>query len=356
MPITSKQKDQPSGETSHKDMGEESTTQYYDMDYGDEMCNKSGVIKFGSIATPIFFSVVIALSLVGNILVLAILALYENLRSLTNTFILNLALSDLVFTFGLPFWAFYHMWGWTLGEHACKAVNFIFFTGFYSSIVFLTMMTIHRYLAVVHPLSDFGLNKCCYGITTSIVIWIMSFLAAVPALLFSEVQKDDHDPSVLRCEYRDKTWKIVGMYIQNVFFVLAFSVIAFCYIRILVTILRSRSHSRFRTVKLIFVIVVVFFVGWAPYNATVFLKSLTELSVNAFTDCSVSTGVDYSFSVCRLIAFSHCCLNPVFYVFVGVKFRNHLKMILHRVLQRQSSIELQPRSSRYNIHSHGSMY
>ncbi|KAJ8389007.1 hypothetical protein AAFF_G00124040 [Aldrovandia affinis] len=346
---------QPTLQRNVEDMTEqyrnvEDTTIQYDYDYGEEFCNKSGVVNFGSIVTPIFFSSVIALSLVGNILVLAILALYENLRSLTNTFILNLALSDLVFTFGLPFWVYYHVWGWTLGDSACKAVNFVFYTGFYSSIIFLTMMTIHRYMAVVHPLSDFGTSKCCYGITTSIIIWIVSFFAAVPALLFTGVIKDSSDPFFLYCEYEDINWKIVATFQQNVFFLLAFSVIGFCYVKILSTILRSRSHSKFRTVKLIFTVVVVFFVGWAPYNTVIFLRSLTDFSLHPFTQCKVSTVLDYGFYVCRLIAFSHCCLNPVFYVFVGVKFRNHLKMILRRLWQPHN------RHSRLNFHSHGSMY
>uniref|UniRef100_A0AAX7UNY8 G-protein coupled receptors family 1 profile domain-containing protein n=1 Tax=Astatotilapia calliptera TaxID=8154 RepID=A0AAX7UNY8_ASTCA len=109
---------------------------YYDY-HEDEICNMSEVMNFGSIAIPIFFSVVITLSLTGNILVLIILALYEKLKSLTNIFILNLAVSYLVFTIGLPFWAIYHVKGWVFSEILCKVVTFIFFTGFYSSILFL---------------------------------------------------------------------------------------------------------------------------------------------------------------------------------------------------------------------------
>ncbi|GLD50261.1 uncharacterized protein AKAME5_002787100 [Lates japonicus] len=116
----------------------------YDYDYDDEVCEKGEVVQFGSIIVPVFFSLVITLSLTGNILVLVILALYENLKSLTNIFILNLAISDLVFTTGLPFWAIYHIWGWVFSEALCKIVTFVFFTGFYSSILFLTIMTIYR--------------------------------------------------------------------------------------------------------------------------------------------------------------------------------------------------------------------
>ncbi|KAI4888234.1 hypothetical protein NFI96_027964, partial [Prochilodus magdalenae] len=91
--------------------------------------------------------------LFGNVLVLLILGLYENLRSLTNIFILNLAVSDLIFTLGLPFWVCYYIWSWTFGDFMCQAVKFVPSVGFYSSTVFLMLMTIQRYVAAVHPQS-----------------------------------------------------------------------------------------------------------------------------------------------------------------------------------------------------------
>ncbi|XP_071200797.1 chemokine XC receptor 1-like [Salvelinus alpinus] len=328
----------------------------YVDEYTDEVCNKERVVKFGSIATPAFFSVVTILSLAGNILVLVILAKYENLKSLTNIFILNLALSDLVFTFGLPFWAAYHIWGWTFGWFLCKTVTFVFYAGFYSSVLFLTIMTIHRYLAVVHPLSDHGSQKGCYGVTVSLVIWAISFGSAVPALIFSSVQKNPHkEDKHLHCEYSVLLWKKVSTHQQNVFFLAAFAIMGFCYVRILRTIFKSRSHTRNRTMNLIFSIVAVFFLGWAPYNVVIFLRLLTDYSVAPFNDCEVSVKLDYAFYVCRLIAFSHCCLNPVFYAFVGIKFRNHLKVVLQKLCWRQSTIDSQQIRAT-NVPSRESMY
>ncbi|CDQ90506.1 unnamed protein product [Oncorhynchus mykiss] len=337
-------------------MGCYDTNITYDDDYIDEVCNKEGVVKFGSIATPAFFSVVTILSLAGNILVLAILAKYENLKSLTNILILNLALSDLVFTFGLPFWAAYHIWGWTFGWFLCKTVTFVFYAGFYSSVLFLTIMTIHRYLAVVHPLSDHGSRRGCYGVTVSLIIWAISFGLAVPALIFSSVQENPHERKKhLHCEYSVPMWRKVSTYQQNVFFSAAFAVMGFCYVRILEAIFKSRSHTRNRTVKLIFSIVAVFFLGWAPYNVVIFLRLLTDNSVAPFNDCEVSMKLDYGFYVCRLIAFSHCCLNPVFYAFVGIKFRNHLKVILQRLCSRRSTVDSQLMEATH-VPSRGSMY
>uniref|UniRef100_A0A3Q4M7S6 Chemokine (C motif) receptor 1a, duplicate 1 n=1 Tax=Neolamprologus brichardi TaxID=32507 RepID=A0A3Q4M7S6_NEOBR len=300
----------------------------YDDYYEDEICDKSEMVIFGSFAIPII-SVVITLSLTGNILVLIILALYENLKSLTNIFILNLAVSDLVFTIGLPFWAIYHVRGWVFSENLCKIVTFIFFTGFYSSILFLTIMTIYGYLVVVHPLSD--LSKHSTGVFLSVLIWIISTGAAMPSLLFSSITKVHHkDKESQGCEYIDPLWETVGVIQQNGFFLVAFVVMTFCFI-IIVIITRTRSHTSNKAVKLVFCRVALFFIGWVPYNVVIFLRVLPAHVVPSLDECEASTQLDYAFYACRLIAFSHCCLNPICYAFVDVKFRSHLKLLKVRM-------------------------
>lgn len=326
-------------------------------DYEDEVCEKEQVVTFGSIAIPVFFSVVIILSIIGNILVLVILAMYENIKSLTNIFILNLAISDLVFTTGLPFWAIYHIWGWVFSEILCKIVTFVFFIGFYSSILFLTIMTIYRYVAVVHPLSDVSAEKLMTGIFLSILLWMISVGAALPSLLYSSLisipHKGEHSQG---CIYESALWESIGAYQQNIFFLVAFIVMAFCYIRILVTLRKTRGHTKNRAVKLIFCIATVFFIGWVPYNVMIFLKILGHNLVAPFNTCESSINLDYAFFVCRLLAFSHCCLNPVFYVFVGVKFRRHLKSVLLRVCRTSASSAPAEQQMRMQNFSHGSMF
>lgn len=217
----------------------------YTGDYDDEICDKSKLVKFGSIVIPVFFSVVITLSLTGNVLVLIILGLYENLKSLTNIFILNLAISDLIFTTGLPFWIIYHISGWVFSEIACKIVTFVFITGFYSSILFLTTMTIYRYLAVVHPLSDLSTQKLSTGGFVSVVIWIISIGAAMPSLLYTSLTQINHThKDSVGCEYGTTMWKNISISQQNIFFLISFIVIVFCYIKILQKITKKNLTLR----------------------------------------------------------------------------------------------------------------
>ncbi|XP_029561989.1 chemokine XC receptor 1 isoform X1 [Salmo trutta] len=348
---------------------------YFDEEYGDELCSKTDVVWFGALVTPMVLSVVIVLSLVGNLLVLVILARYEHLRSMTNAFMMNLALSDLVFTCGLPFWVSYHLSGWSYGDITCKAVSFLFYAGYYSSGIFLILMTLHRYLAVLRPLSRLvsgpSRSQGTWSAVVSLVVWTVSLLAAMPALIFTKLiitdsndLKDllDHNnpdgpsdstaPSDEQryCEVADVSWRLWGVYQQNILFIVTLLVVCVCYSQIVVRLLRPRVRVRRqrsggdrrsqRTARLVLGLVLVFFVGWAPYNMVIFLRTLVyksqdgggvdsvESSSTPSEECGASDTLDYSFYVTRLLAFSYCCLNPLFYVFVGVKFRNHLKRML----------------------------
>ncbi|KAK2822580.1 hypothetical protein Q5P01_022645 [Channa striata] len=322
-------------------------SEYYSNDSGDERCNKTGVIQFGAIFTPVFFSMVVIFSLFGNILIIVILAKYENFRSLTNTFILNLAISDLFFTAGLPFWAYYHMYGWDLGEFACKTVSFVFYIGFYSSGILLILMTAHRYVAVMNPLSNIVSATGASSVIASVIIWGVSILVASPGFIFSTSPQN-------HCVYTNSYWKLWGIYQQNVLFIVSLIVFVYCYAKIICRLLRPTPQKRkSKTLKLIFTLMVVFFLGWAPYNIVLFLHSLsywTPLSVDSKTlaaNCESEKSLDYALYVSRLFAFSHCCLNPVFYVFLGIKFKNHLKKMLKSWGNNKSSIR--SRQSRNTI-------
>ncbi|NAV92164.1 hypothetical protein FGF77_24465, partial [Salmonella sp. gx-f7] len=65
-----------------------------------------------------FFVLIFILSITGNCLLLCVLAMYENLKTVTDLFVLNLACSDLIFTVTLPFWAVHLLHHWVFGEVA----------------------------------------------------------------------------------------------------------------------------------------------------------------------------------------------------------------------------------------------
>ncbi|NXG17077.1 XCR1 protein, partial [Grallaria varia] len=293
----------------------------YSYEYGNEsnICEMGNYFILNIHLTTVLYTLVFLLSLLGNTLVLWILLKYETLTSLTNIFIVNLSVSDLVFSCMLPFWVVDQSFGWIFGEFLCKAVNAIFSIGYYSGVFFLTLMTILRYLCVVNPLSTLRSQTQCCGFLMCLAVWTVSIIIVVPEVIHTTVRENLEGGRT--CDYADWKWKKVDIYVRNVLFLCSFGVIIFCYLKILIILLRTRSRRKHRTVKLILIIVVAFFLCWAPYNILSFLITFPSPTCQYAKDSSLA------FHISRKIAFSHCCLNPVLYVFIGVKFKRHLAQL-----------------------------
>ncbi|XP_036375422.1 C-C chemokine receptor type 4-like [Megalops cyprinoides] len=273
---------------------------------------------FGGTFSGVLYSLVFCLSLTGNTFLLWALLRHEDLRKTTNLFLLQLTISDLLLTSSLPFWAVYHLHEWVFGALACHFAVGAFFLGFYSYMLFLTAMTVDRYIAVVHALSATWARMLRYFKLTSAVLWAISVAASVPEAFFSQTRVS-HDGTLCEASSRPLAWELLGYYLQIwLFFLLPFTVILFCYVRIWATISRCRSGKRHRVVRLIFFIVAVFFVCWAPYNIVLFLSSLTLLGWDA------PQSLEYAYYVCHSLAYCHCFLNPAFHIFGGGKFWKYL--------------------------------
>ncbi|XP_004676302.1 PREDICTED: chemokine XC receptor 1 [Condylura cristata] len=311
-------------------------TTFGEYDFGSALCEHEHYIYATSTVT-ILYSLVCLLSLVGNSLVLWILVKYESLESLTNIFILNLCLSDLLFSFILPFLIldYYEGNNLVLGDFTCKLISLIFSISLYSSIFFMTIMTVHRYESIVNPLSSLRVPTLKFRMVVTAVVWIASIVSSIPDAMF-------HKALEKGCHFSEDMWLNYSTFQHNIIFLFSLAFVLFCYMEILKILLRSRSRRRNRTVRLIFIIVVAYFLSWAPYNMVMFIQTQKHLDI--MKNCDTKKQIDYALIICRSIAFSHCCFNPVLYVFVGIKFRSHLKSLIKKCWQQGSSVPQTPHS------------
>ncbi|XP_031734541.1 C-C chemokine receptor type 4-like [Anarrhichthys ocellatus] len=327
---------------------------YYNTEYVSNetvwLCEKQAVNKFGARFIPVFYYANFLLSYLGNGLVLFIIYKYEKLCTVTNIFLLNLVLSNLLFAASLPFWATYHMSEWIFGMVLCKMVSSAYFIGFYSSILFLTLMTFDRYLAVVHAVAAAKSRKKAYAIIASVAVWCISIVASVKELVLQNVWKSPLNGLI--CEesgYTESTmerWRLVSYYQQFLlFFLLPLAMVMYCYISITVRILSTRMKEKCRAIKLIFVIIFTFFACWTPYNIVILLRAIQISRPSEGDDsCSDEESLDYALYVTRNIAYLYCCISPVFYTFVGKKFQSHFKRLMSKripCLKRHMSLSSQ---------------
>lgn len=312
----------------------------YVVDELVRLCPSTGVNHFGARIIPVFYYVNFLLSYLGNGLVLFIIYKYEKLNTATNVFLLNLVLSNVLFASSLPFWATYHLSEWIFGEALCKLVSAAYSVGFCSSVLFLALMTLDRYLAVVHAVPAAKSRRRAYAVAGTLAVWLVSVAASAKEFVLQTVWETRFEG--LMCEEAGypkitmRRWRLVAYYQQFLlFFLLPLFMVMYCYTSIAVRVLSTRLKNKCRTVKLIFVTVFTFFLCWTPYNVVVFLRAL-ELSGPGWeggaSSCAASEATDYALYVTRNVAYVYCCVSPVFYTFVGKKFQSHLRKLLARKL------------------------
>ncbi|NXY88258.1 GPR25 protein, partial [Alcedo cyanopectus] len=105
---------------------------------------------FTTVFIPTFYSLIFLLGLAGNLFVIALMAKRRGGRRMVDTFVLNLAVADVVFVCTLPFWAAAGARGnrWLLGEGLCKVSSYLIAVNRCSSILFLTALSLERYLVL----------------------------------------------------------------------------------------------------------------------------------------------------------------------------------------------------------------
>ncbi|XP_030219449.1 C-C chemokine receptor type 3-like [Gadus morhua] len=315
-------------------ISENTTYPSYEVDGLVHHCFSATVTKFASAIIPYFYYINFLLSYLGNWLVLFIIVKLEKVNSVTNIFLINLVTSNILFASSFPFLAKYHSSEWIFGTVLCKLVSSAHLIGFYSSILFLTLMTFDRYLAVVHAVSSAKSRKRAYAIGASLIVWFISVLASLNELVFKGVWEDRKQG--LMCEetgyHADivKQWNLVSYYMQFLlFFLLPLFMVMYCYTCITVRIMSTRMREKWRSVKLIFIIMFTFFVCWTPYNIVILLKAIQiSTADDANRKCDQVEAWNYALYVTRNIAFLYCCISPMFYSFVGKRFQSHFRKLL----------------------------
>ncbi|XP_046892344.1 C-C chemokine receptor type 1 [Hypomesus transpacificus] len=303
----------------------------YDYYSSTMPCDTNPGLVQGSYQMIVLY-LVFCLGLTGNVAVLWVLIRYIKLKSMTDVCLLNLALSDLVVVLTLPLWA--SLQQQYSGDGLCKVMSGAYQLGLYSGTLFVTLMSVDRYLAIVHAVAAMRARTLRYGTAASVIIWALSVAAALPQVVFAQLTEDEDGTFSCQTHYPEDaatSWKMYRNFAENaVSLFVCLPVMVYCYVCILVVLQRSRNSKKDRAMKLILGIVCMFVICWVPYNVAVFF--LTLQMFNIVNSCEMSARVNAVLQVTEIIALTHCCVNPVIYAFVGEKFRNRLRLVLSKNL------------------------
>nr|XP_039265512.1 kappa-type opioid receptor-like [Styela clava] len=142
----------------------------------------------GEIAEAVVRLLTYVIGTVGNLIVIFVILFLGEYKKITHWYVLQLALADLLFLQTVPFWVtqLLHK-GWAFGSWFCTVCYAILYFNYFSSILFLMIMAIDRYLAVCHGQKQFvqnlRSNKKCNMIT--LCTWILCLVLCIPLMLYT---------------------------------------------------------------------------------------------------------------------------------------------------------------------------
>ncbi|GAB0197267.1 P2Y purinoceptor 1-like [Grus japonensis] len=294
---------------------------------------------------PTIYLVVIPLGLVGNGLGLWHLCAghRQGARRPLGLLVGNLSVADLLYVSTLPFLISYYLRGrvWLFGQGWCQITRGLFHLNLYASIGFLTCISIHRYLGIVHPMKTRGR---CQGATSSVwlsaIVWLWVITQVAPNFAFSKM-----DDTGMRCH--DTTgYENLGIYLPYTMaitmtgFVVPFLIIIGCYCHVVVVLCRNNTMDlsmRRRSIRLVILVMVVFSICFLPYHIFRNLNLLSRGWQLQGSCTQALKNIYVSYQVTRGLASFNSVLNPLLYVMTSKDCMERMRTIHQRASQSLGS-------------------
>ncbi|THD22841.1 Neuropeptide Y receptor invertebrate [Fasciola hepatica] len=291
------------------------------------------------------YSLIAFVGLAGNILVVWVVSRTKSIQTITNLFIANLAVSDILMCLvATPFTPVsLYMQSWTLPEAVCKLLPITMGVSVYVSTLTSMAIALDRFFVIVHPFLPRMRIWLCFVIIGT--IWVIAVLISMPLAVYHQKHHDSRR-NIWACqenwpkESSREVFTIVSFVLQ---FVVPCSIISVCYFRISL-ILRMRlrtkigtgTKSRFqdvneirrkkRTNTILIAMVVIFVICWIPLNAL--LIAMDVLSEGQTKVVNNSKYFTLMFLMCHLIAMSSAVYNPFLYAWMNENFKKEVRRIL----------------------------
>ncbi|XP_073818868.1 allatostatin A receptor 2 [Musca autumnalis] len=281
------------------------------------------------VIVPLCFGVIAVTGFFGNILVILVVLLNQQMHSTTNLLIVNLAMADLLFVvFCIPFTATdYVADTWPFGDLWCRIVQYLIVVTAFASIYTLVLMSIDRFLAVVHPIRSRMLRTEKITKICILAIWGVILTISLPvAATHGVVHLEGSNYSLEMCQFMQNSFLSLSVY-QIIFFASSYlvplMVISGLYMRMITSLWRhgtsvrmsmESQRGRKRVTRLVVVVVIAFASLWLPVQLILLLKALDIYQTT--TKLTVILQI-----IAQTLAYTSSCINPVLYAFLSDNFR-----------------------------------
>ncbi|XP_028272723.1 P2Y purinoceptor 4 [Parambassis ranga] len=311
--------------------------------------------EFKYILLPLSYSLVFV---VGFVLNATALWLFLKMRpwKTSMVYMFHLALSDFLYVLSLPTLIYYYAnrSHWPFGEAVCKGVRFLFYANLYCSILFLTCISVHRYLGICHPIKALTLVKSRHAHFVCGAVWGVVTVCLIPNIIFVTTSRRDNDTLCHDTTSQGAFEEYVdySSVVMVLLFGIPFIVIVVCYCLMARTLCQPRqgvsarqqgAASRQKSIKLIFVVLVVFAVSFVPFHIT---RTLYYTARVLNLNCEFLNVVNFTYKITRPLASVNSCIDPILYFLAGDHYRSRLVSVLTKRKgdQTRSQVSEQPQS------------
>ncbi|KAG8174766.1 hypothetical protein JTE90_024232 [Oedothorax gibbosus] len=333
----------------------------------------SGVPKVVEALMYIMYIVISVAAIGGNVIVCYIVFAYQRMRSVTNFFIVNLAVGDILMaSLCIPFGFVSNLLlqYWPFGAVMCVVVSYAQAVSVFVSAYTLVAISVDRYIAILYPLRP-RMTKLQAKLIIGL-IWIVALLTPMPTAIMSKLEQpqDWIDLNLTDRFTCTEAWESntqryhysMALMILQYFFPLA--VLIFTYTRIAIEVWGKRapgeaqdardqrmaaskrkllsffslhlslifsdpllsvtllSHplSYLQMVKMMIVCVFVFTLCWLPFNSLIVIG-------DQYPELYNLPNIIYLWFACHWLAMSHAAYNPVIYFWMNEKYRHGFRMV-----------------------------
>ncbi|XP_030760467.1 RYamide receptor-like [Sitophilus oryzae] len=294
------------------------------------------------------YGTIFLMALLGNVFVCYIVLQSPRMRTVTNYFIMNLAVGDILtallcvpFT-SVPVLLQY----WPFGSFMCTLVNYVTALSVFVSAYTLVAISIDKYMLIMYPLKPRISKRSATWIIAG--VWVFAGITVLPSGIFARVYQPQYNDT----EYANETvepenkyikcdkyicqedYRAVGDNYRSIYttllmvmqYIVPLIVLLFTYTSIAAVIwchripgeaenLRDKrmARSKRKMIKMMITVVFVFTLCWLPYNMFMIFQE------DIYSDVK-----PYVFFALHGLAMSHACYNPIIYCYMNSRFRDGL--------------------------------
>ncbi|KAM6953167.1 P2Y purinoceptor 4 [Aplochiton taeniatus] len=302
---------------------------------------------FKYILLPVSYTIVCVVGFVLNSVALWMFLTKMRPWNPSTVYMFHLSLSDFLYVLSLPTLIYYYAnrSNWPFGVATCKMVRFLFYANLYCSILFLTCISVHRYLGVCHPIKMLTLVKPRHAHLVCGLVWAVVTACLVPNILFVTTSQRDNDTLCHDTTSQEQFDHYVNYSsaVMVLLFAIPFTVIMVCYCLMARALCRPRrgvtanqqgASSRQKSIKLIIVVLVVFAVCFVPFHVT---RTLYYASRVLDLRCQTLNIVNFAYKITRPLASVNSCIDPILYFLAGDHYRSRLVKALTNKRQTTTS-------------------